>query len=391
MRSSFARFCGILTLTVSLTLGAVTTPEHVAAQTAADSAAVLTEAARSFEAQGRREVADALWTFIAERYGSTPAGAAALERLADGRGPVPDRSGRVELQVWGTLYGLWLGIAVPGAFGADGSEAYGAGILLGAPAGLLTARLATRSRAFSEGQTRAITWGGTWGTWQGLGWAEVLDLGTESDCLPDYCYDTGDATEERFTAMIVGGLAGIAAGGLLSRRPIDAGVAAGAHYGSLWGSWLGLAGAWVADVEDDDNLWASSLVAGNLGLVAGGWLAARHDLSRNRVRLISLAGLLGGLAGAGVDMLVQPDDDQVIFGIPLALSVAGLGVGTYVTRDHDGRPGRAAGQQALLNFGEGGWSFDVPVPSPTLVWAPDPNGRDAWRRAFRIDLLRGAF
>ena len=47
-------------------------------------------------------------------------------------------------------------------------------------------------------------------------------------------------------------------------------------------------------------------------------------MSRNRTRLVSIAGVIGGLAGAGLDLIVQPDNEKVAIGIPLAGSIAGL-------------------------------------------------------------------
>lgn len=388
----------ILTGIVALTLAALMSsafPGAASAQapTAADSAAVLLQTAREFEASDRGEVAEALYQYIAEHFGSTVAAARAREALERWRAERPDRSGRVELQVWGTLYGVWLGLAVPTAFGADDAEAYGAGILLGAPAGFLAARAMTRARDLSEGQTRAITWGGTWGTFQGLGWSEVLDLGEDVFCVEDVCYEGGDETEERFASMVAGGLVGVVVGGLLSRREIEPGVATGAHYGSLVGTWLGLSGALVAGLDEDDDVWASTLILGNAGLVGGAWVADRFGWSRNRVRLVGLGTLLGGLAGVGLDLLIQPDDDEAIFGIPLATSVAGLVAGVHLTRDYDGRPGSAGGDvEALLGFTGGeGWSAGVPVPVPTLLRVPDGTGRDRLRPGLRFTLFTGRF
>lgn len=367
------------------------------APTPADSAAVLLEVARDFEARGRSEVAEALYQLITERYEGTAPAVVALGRLAEWDRVVNERSGRVELQVWSSLYGLWLGIAVPAAFGADESEAYGAGILLGAPAGLLAARAVIRSRDITEGQTRAITWGGVWGTWQGLGWAHVLDLGTEESCQQGFCYESDVTTETQFRSMIVGGLVGVTTGTLLSRRNIPTGVAAGAHYGSLWGTWLGVAGAVMSDLEDD-GVMAATLLSGNAGLVAGAYLADRHELSRNRLRLVSLGGLLGGLAGVGLDLLFQPDDEKVAMGIPLVLSGAGLGVAAHMTRDHDRGPsgGGAAGgdngaRGVLFGFDRQGMALDLPVPVPTLVPGEDHAGRDRWVPGLSITLLRGTF
>ncbi len=363
-------------------------PQKLTAQapSPSDSAAVLLRTAQAFEASGRGEVAEALYAYIAEHFGATSAAAAARVALARWRAESPDRSGRVELQVWGTLYGVWLGLAVPTAFGAEDSEAYGAGILLGAPAGFLAARAITRARTLTEGQTRAITWGGTWGTFQGLGWSEVLDLGEDVFCVEEFCYEGGDQTEERFASMVAGGLAGLVVGGLLARRDIDAGVATGAHYGSLVGTWFG-------GLEEDDDVWASTLLVGNAGLVGGAWAADHFGWTRNRVRLIGLGTLLGGLAGVGLDLLVQPDDDEAIFGIPLATSVAGLATAVYLTRDYDASPGIDGGSpDALLSFnGGGGWSVGVPVPVPTLLRAPDVNGRDRLSPGLRFTLFNGRF
>ena len=251
----------------------------------------------------------------------------------------------------------------------------------------------TRARSLTEGQTRAITWGGTWGTFQGLGWSEVLDLGEDVFCVDDFCYEGGDQTEERFASMVAGGLLGVVVGGILSRRDIDAGVATGAHYGSLVGTWLGVAGALVGGLEEDDDVWTSTLLVGNAGLVGGAWAADHFGWSRNRVRLVGLGALLGGLAGVGIDLLVQPDSDEAVFGIPLATSVAGLATSLYLTRAYDAMPGSPGDAvDALLSFNGGeGWSVGVPVPVPTLLRAPDENGRDRLSPGLRFTLLTGRF
>ncbi|MGH7505541.1 MAG: hypothetical protein ACRELX_07805, partial [Longimicrobiales bacterium] len=117
---SILAFCAALLLVFS-------SPRSASAQTRADSAAVLLETASRFEAMGRLDVADALYEHILERFRDTPA-AGEVRRIRANLPPDRGaRSGRVELQVWGTLYGLWLGIAVPEMFRADGAEPYGVG------------------------------------------------------------------------------------------------------------------------------------------------------------------------------------------------------------------------------------------------------------------------
>jgi len=369
-------------------------PGDAAAQTRSDSAAVLLATAIRFANEGRGEVAEALHSYILERFGDTPAAARIREQRV--RSPVGSRPGRTELMVWGTTYGAWLGGAVPLIADADSPEPYGLGLLLGAPVGFFASRAYGRSRTITDGQARAITFGGTWGTWQGLGWAIALDVGTDTERVcPDFqqCYDieTGDPIEERVTAAVIGGLAGIVTGALISRKPISAGVASTVNLGALWGTWVGFASGLIVDIEDgaedDDQKLIWTLIGGNAGLLATAILAPRWQLSRNRARLISVAGLIGGLAGGGIDLLLQPDDSDVAIAIPLATSLAGLVVGAYATRDFDaGGDGGAGG--VLLDVRAGGLHLDMPAPLPTLL-------RDARtgksHPALYIPLLRARF
>jgi len=367
-------------------------PSASAQVTAADSAAVLLDAARDFEAEGRREVADALYRLILERYGTSTAASEARTALAS----LPDAretqgSGSVELRVWMTLYGAWLGAAVPAAFGADSPEPYGVGLLVGGPVGFLGGRALAGRLDLTEGQARAITFGGTWGTWQGFGWREVLDIGVAQDCSFGFCFDLESGTEEAFGAMIVGGLTGIGVGTLLSGRDITPGTASVINFASLWGSWFGVAGGALFDLEDDDLL-AATLVGGNAGLLASALVTPGWNVSRSRARLVSIAGVLGGLGGLGIDLLTQPDDDKVALGIPLAGSILGLGIGIAATR------GGGATQEALGNGPDGAFlglqdgrlAFGTPTPSPTLVPAVR-DGRLAWRPAVRLELVRARF
>ncbi|NNL30936.1 MAG: hypothetical protein HKO77_07930, partial [Gemmatimonadetes bacterium] len=304
---------------------ALAIPRHVDAQlTPADSASVLLQAADAFAQEGRWEIAEALYERITERFGGTPAAATARERLSVSVSGRPQRESRVELQVFGATYGAWLGIAVPLALGSNEPEAYGAGLLAGAPLGILAARAYMNANPVSEGQARAISWGGIWGTWQGFGWAEVLDIGEGQFCNEFGCFDTNDNGEELVGAMVIGGLAGITTGALLARNPIRSGVASGAQGGATWASIYGLMATGIIN-EDiaDDGLLLATLLAGNGGLLAGAALAGSYDLTRRDIRMISLGALVGGLGGLGLDLLIQPDDTEVALAIPLATSVLG--------------------------------------------------------------------
>jgi hypothetical protein len=369
-------------------------PSGAAAQISeADSAAVLLEAATRFERDGRWEIAEALYVLLTEQYGDTPAGIEARARLGAPPQERIERISRVELQVFGTLYGLWLGVAVPVALGADSPEAYGAGLLVGGPVGFFGSRAAVRARPLSEGQARAISWGGIFGTWQGFGWAELLNFGQEEICGDFGCYDSGDNQEELFASMIIGGLAGITAGAILARNPIGSGVSSGAQGGSIWASIYGAMIAGIVDPDDGDAALASALVAGNVGLLVGAGLASRYDLSRSRIRVINLGALLGGLGGVGIDLLVQPDDEEVALIVPLVASVAGLGIAAWATRDSDrGVEGEPEDLDlALIRRTDDGWRVAPPMPIPTLLPMDDASGRPVWRPGVTLELFRATF
>ena len=105
-------------------------------------------------------------------------------------------------------------------------------------------------------------------------------------------------------------------------------------------------------------------------------LMAPRNVSRSRARLVSIYGVIGGLAGLGMDLLTQPDNDKVAVGIPLAGSIIGLGLGVGTTRDFDEEPsgGQRAPGPGLLNLSDGEWSVSTPVPLPRMLELDGPRG-----------------
>jgi hypothetical protein len=255
----------LLIVTLVAVAAVVAGADALRAQTRADSAAVLLHAAEQLRLRGETAAARAVLEYLERQYAGTAA-AAEVERLrlAMRRGPVTERSGRTELMVWGSSYGAWLGIAVPLMADADGPEAYGVGLLLGAPAGFLAARAYANATQLTEGQARAITFGGSWGTWQGFGWAEALDIGNrrEDGCVPNEFYDCTEAHVPTRVAMgVLGGLTGIASGAILARKPITVGTAAAVSTSALWGTWFGWGLSFIGGLEED-ALLASTLLSG---------------------------------------------------------------------------------------------------------------------------------
>ncbi|WP_419950109.1 tetratricopeptide repeat protein [Candidatus Palauibacter sp.] len=372
--------------------------QSAAAQvTAADSAAVLVATAGDFEARGELDIARALYEEVVRRYPNTPGAETAsvrLEALGAREGLAPtglvpgaglrDRRGDTEFRVWSTLYGLWLGIAVPILADADGSEPYGVGLLLGGPVGYLAGRVFSGS--LSVGQARTISWAGTWGTWQGVGWAHALGLGRDAGC--DYCDPDGEAV---VAAALAGGLSGILTGALLSREGVSEGTAASTYLGSLWGTWVGLAGAAALDL-DDTAAWSSTLLVGNAGLLAGALIGSRSGLSSRRAHLISLGGLIGGFGGVGIVLIAEPSSSSEDFAIPLATSLLGLGLGALFTRGVDEVPGGGSsgpGPAALLRWSEGEFSAGLPLPLPAAV--SDPRREAGRHTAWHVPLLNIRF
>ncbi len=401
MRRSHPRFPGILTGLLILASAGFAGPQTLNAQaTRADSAAVLLRAAQTFQADGRWEVAEALFHYITERFGDTPAGADAQTALRGAPAEDAGRRGQVELMVWATTYGAWLGVAIPGALGAESSEAYGAGLLLGGPGGFLGGRALSRSRPLSEGQVRAITFGSSWGTWQGYGLMEVLDWGEREECSEYGCYVEGPDGPDVFKALVLGGLAGTVTGAILSKRPIPSGVSTSVNFGALWGTWFGLAGGILAD-QEGDGLLATTLLAGDAGLLGTALLAPGWNISRNRARLVSIAGVLGGLVGGGLDLLIQPDNEKVAIGIPLAASIAGLALGASATSDMD-RIGTSSAERlqeddgalgpgsSVVHLQNGAFTVSLPAPYPTLMLVDGPRGR-AFKPALGLTLFSSRF
>jgi hypothetical protein len=362
------------------------------AQSREDSAAVWLDAARQLRESGQPGAAEALLELLLRRFaGTVAAGDAARQLELVQAQPEPERPGRVELLVFSTTYGLWLGVALPVIGKADQPEIYGLGIMLGAPTGFLAAHEYLKGHPLTEGQARAITFGGSWGSWQGFGWTEVLDPGAAQYCDGLGCTgDTSPSAEALVAGTVLGGLAGIVTGAVMARRPITPGVATAVSFGGLWGTWYGGVLGVLLDLEGDDLL-AATLVGGDAGLLAMGLLAPRWKVSRNQARLVNLGGLVGLLAGLGLDLIFQPDGRKAAMLIPAATSTAGLLVAAASVRPAADRGSGGAGSPpsgggSLLEYRAGQWQAGMPVPGLKLE-----REREGTRAALYLPVLQASF
>jgi hypothetical protein len=366
-----------------LTFGTPTRAEAQAV-TPADSAGVLVGVAMRLQAEGRGDLAATLLRLVRERYPDTPAAADADRLLAAHEQTRRDESGRTELVVFGTTYGIALGVGLPIAFESDSPEAYGLGLIVGAPAGFLASRAYARSRSLSEGQASAIISGATWGAWQLYGWANVLDIGEEEFCqdfpeVGEFCSgDGGMEANEAVATMILGSAVGLGVGAAFSQKPISRGTAATVNFGSLWGTWFGVVAAVLAEQEDDAFL-TTLLLAGNAGMAGASLGNRRWQLSEPRARLISIAGVAGGLAGAGLLLVMNPEGgDNSLILVPFTGSLLGLGLGAHWTRHMPGEASIEAGRKR----------FGLVLPSIQPGWETRNGKRTV---TARLNLLQARF
>lgn len=329
------------------------------------------------------QLARQLLQLVRDRYPNTPAAADAIRILAEIDRDPRENSGRTELIVFGTTYGAALGVALPEALQADAPEAFGVGLLLGAPIGFFASRAYARSRSLSEGQASAVISGASWGAWQAFGWRDVLGIGNREICttFPEgtQCFEEGAPGHVIMKTMIAGSLVGLGVGAVLSQKNISRGTAATVNFGALWGTWFGVALGILANQDDSDHgLLSAALVGGNVGLLTGAVGSRTWQLSEPRARLISISGVGGLLAGMGLIFIMQPGDENAAVLIPLTTSIAGLALGARWTRHME--------REAVVDIKRKHLGFELPSVQPMLL----DRGRDRVP-AMGINLIQARF
>ncbi len=276
-------------------------------------------------------------------------------------GALLDRSGRTEVLVFAGYYGVWLGFAVPIALEASSPEPYSLSLLLLPTTSLTVAHLATRYGRVTDGDADLVRLAAHFGTWQGLGWAGVADQRAE---------------------VVVGhgilwGLAGIGAASFVAMSTDhDEGDIALVDAGMGWGAWFGMLGAILTESTENDGTLTTMLVGSDLGVVAGALWAPRSRMTEKRVRLMNLAGVLGGVAGLGFVGLVGVDDDKAAVGFLGAGSVVGALIAISASRPESGDLELRAAAEGERNHPD--WTL-----SPRLGIAPAFDGRMVPRAELR--------
>ena len=112
----------------------------------------------------------------------------------------------------------------------------------------------------------------------------------------------------------------------------------------------------------------------NVGLVASALAARSWEMGAGRARIISAAGLAGGVAGLGLDLLMNVDDETVAVMIPTVTSALGLVAGAFMTQQFDSgtpTPNSASAQLGLVSLNSGKWSIGIPAIEPAKMMLPD--------------------
>jgi hypothetical protein len=239
------------------------------------------------------------------------------------------RSGRRQLLVASTIGGgLFGGGAFTTVFGEDTLFA-GLGGLAGVGIGFAGAYFGA-PQDISVGSSSYLIGTTLIGAAQGLTVATLFA-----------CDEADDGGEQCRGNVVAGASLAAGIGGLLfgtvttGRFDLDAGDAALINSGALWGSVAG--GLLYAAFDFDRRVRGPLLLAGlNLGLVAGGGLAARSEVSRGHVALVDLSGLAGMIAGVALVDVVEPGTrSERLPHFALAGMAVGLITGTYLTRNMD--------------------------------------------------------
>lgn len=229
-----------------------------------------------------------------------------------------DQSGRMESVIFSTLYSTWLGVGSAYLLDAENEKALAAGMMIGAPVGLLSSLALTRNSRLSDGQAALVNFSGYWGTWQGVGLAILLDEEDDNKTL--------------IGSAMAGGLLGILTTSTITRKiDLGAGDASIINYGGLWGTWLSVCIAAVFGVEDANSLLGVALAGGDLGAAAMAVLSTKVEFSLGQASLINLSGVVGTLGAMGFLTMLLPatqiESEEVIFAVLMAGGIIGLWAG----------------------------------------------------------------
>jgi hypothetical protein len=243
-----------------------------------------------------------------------------------------DRSGRAELALFQTLYGIWSGVGLAIATEVDGRIAAGLAVA-GGTLGLVASLAATRQGAISTGRASVIDSAATWGAFNGA------MIGAAAGASGRASVATGVATGAAaliFTAMAI------------DSADVSAGDVALVNTGGTWG--LVGAALSLAILEPSDRGTAAVLLVGaDVGLVAMALTASRVKVSRGHALIIDAGGVLGTLVGLTIPLIANAQGSAIYGASGLAGMAVGLTLAAVASRswEEDGTPKAHEGRATL--------------------------------------------
>ena len=228
---------------------------------------------------------------------------------------------RTEFVAVQTGHGLLLGIEFCDVIQCGSNAVAISSLTVGAGAGLGLSLLASRD-GVTPGFATIMNSGAYWGAFHGG-------------------FITSNLTENSSTISGVMGVSQLGAMGVSALiwnqwRP-TAGEVSMTNSGGIWVaqlSALGFLAAGATNWEVEPVVWALIALT-DVGLIGGALLSQIKPISRGRMLMIDLGGVLGMVAGMGTSALIAPSS-EVAAGISgIAGTLAGLGIATVMTRNWD--------------------------------------------------------
>lgn len=356
--------------------------------------------------QGAFEQARQLFERVARDYATTPSAAASQERLAE-LALKPQESplkasqgeGRAAMMISQTLFGAALGVLLP-SYGSDGLTVQSSALflLLGMGAGLGGGLLYAQEFSPTREQAAALYFSQLFTSLNLTMW--TLGLGFEQ-IFPDLTIGLRVTT----TALLVGMGLGTGAGAWISQNvKLPPGRVTLVSSAALWTMGLGMGTIFLLGgdaLPGQAYLLIPPLLA-DVGLVGALLLADKFqvNLSQDRMRIINLVGVVGGVAGFLMGAVFQVSDARVALGLTLGGAGTGLLLGAVTTeqveRSRTLSPvGAHTPNRSLLVLEEGGVKLGQPMPSIVLARRPATMATEQTAAqvapTVRLSLLEGRF
>jgi len=322
----------------------------------------------------------------AHGFGSSPP---ASGPDGSGFGPVapPADNGVIDLTISETLQGIAVAYLVCMSFDIRDWRIIGPTLLMGGSTGLAAALLADYYLPIGMADAEIVAGGGWWGILEGALLAKTLGAGDITGLAP---------------WSLLGWSLGLGTGiTLAATLDLTTGDAALVNSAAAWGTFAGavVAGTILGrDIftTDTDYDYAIPFAGLNAGLVSGIVASLFADVSRGRMALIDLSGMLGVLLGAslGTPLIFEsPDenDKRWYSAIMLASAGTGLALGALLTSGLDDDDNAAAAAAAMVEVEpSGNVSFHLPVPRPWFDPHPT-HSATAGHLGLWVDLAQGTW